>query len=183
MFGLLRYNRKKEVFENLAMPFIDWGRYYSLLVDSVMDGNFNSKEITGSGRAVNYFLGMSAGVVSVLLSSRIPYGTKKMIDLFEKEIVQGNLSPFDGEIRTRKGKLKGEGSGPLSAFQIVKMDWLNENVVGRIPSVDEFKDDARAFLEALGVEVEEPEETDGNDAAQSREAGRSENNEGSDYRG
>ena len=98
--------------------------------------------------------------------------------------MQGNLSPFDGEIRTRKGKLKAEGSGSLSAFQIVKMDWLNENVVGRIPSVDEFKDDARAFLEALGVEVEEPEETDGNDAADSREAeGRSKNNEGSDYRG
>lgn len=184
MFGLLRYNRKKENFENLAMPFIDWGRYYSLLVDSVLDGNFNSKEITGSGMAVNYFLGMSAGVVSVLLSARIPYGTKKMIELFEKEIVQGNLSPFDGEIHTRKGKLKGEGSGPLSAFQIVKMDWLNENVVGRIPAVNEFKDDARAFLEALGVEVEEPEETDGDDVSDGREPEEGGGNyEGSDYRG
>ena len=57
-----------------------------------MDGNFNSKEITGSGRAVNYFLGMSAGVVSVLLSSRIPYGTKKMIDLFEKRLCRESVA-------------------------------------------------------------------------------------------
>lgn len=158
LFGLLRYNRKKEKYENLAMPFIDWGRYYSILVDSVLDGKFNSRGLTGSGQAVNYFLGMSAGVVSVLLSSRIPYATKKLVDLFEREIVQGNLTPFDGEIRTKKGKLKGEGSASLDAFQIVKMDWLNENVVGKIPGVESFKDDARALLLALGVEAARAEE-------------------------
>ena len=64
------------------------------------------------------------------------------------------------------------------------MDWLNENVVGRIPAVNEFKDDARAFLEALGVEVEEPEETDGDDVSDGREPEEGGGNyEGSDYRG
>lgn len=158
LFGLFRYSPKKGDYENLAMPFIDWGRYYCLITESVMDGNFNSRELTKTGQAVNYFLGMSAEVVSVLFSSRVPYPVRKMADMFEKEMVQGRFSPFDGEIRTKKGRLKGADSGSLDMFQIVKMDWLNENVVGKIPGIGAFKEDARELLAALGVEAAKTEE-------------------------
>lgn len=170
-FGLLQYNDKKERYENLALPFVDWGKYYSLLIDSVLEGNFDSRELTGTGQAVNYFLGMSAGVVSVLLSSRIPYATKKLIDLLEKQLVEGIITPFDGEIHTKKGKLKGHTGGSLDTFQIVKMDWLNENVDGRIPGIEEFKEEAGKLLLTLGVEsvrkktgkrgLKSPERTEG----------------------
>jgi len=158
LFGLFRYNKKKEDYENLAMPFIDWGRYYCLITESVMAGNFDSREFTKTGQAVNYFLGMSDQVVSVLFSSRVPYPVRKMADVFEKEITQGRFSPFDGEIRTRKGRLKEADSGSLDMFQIVKMDWLNDNVIGRIPGIDAFKEDARELLSALGVGAARTEE-------------------------
>lgn len=158
LFGLFRYNKKKEDYENLAMPFIDWGRYYCLITESVMAGNFDSREFTKTGQAVNYFLGMSDQVVSVLFSSRVPYPVRKMADVFEEEITQGRFSPFDGEIRTRKGRLKEADSGSLNMFQIVKMDWLNDNVIGRIPGIDAFKEDARELLSALGVGAARTEE-------------------------
>ena len=162
LFGLFRYNRKKGDYENLAMPLIDWGRYYSLITESVMDGSFNSREFTKTGQAVNYFLGMSAKIVNVIFSSRVPYPVRKMAAVFEESIIQGRFSPFDGEIRTKRRKLKGADSAPLDMLQIVKMDWLNDNVIGKIPGVDAFKEDARELLSALGVEAarteEEPDE-------------------------
>ncbi|MBS6516894.1 MAG: BMP family ABC transporter substrate-binding protein [Clostridium sp.] len=153
LFGLFRYNQKKGDYENLAMPLIDWGRYYCLLIESVMDGNFNSREFTKTGQAVNYFFGMSAKVVSVFFSSRVPYPVRKLANVFEEEIIQGRFSPFDGEIRTKRGRLKGDDSGSLDMFQIVKMDWLNDNVIGKIPGIGAFKEDARELLSALGVEA------------------------------
>lgn len=158
LFGLFRYSQKKGDYENLAMPFIDWGRYYCLLTESVMDGNFDSREFTKTGQAVNYFLGMSAQVVSVIFSSRVPYSVRKMADVFEEAMIQGRFSPFDGEIRTKKGRLKGADSGSLDLFQIVKMDWLNDNVIGKIPGIDAFKEDAKELLSALGVEAARTEE-------------------------
>ena len=42
--------------------------------------------------------------------------------------------------------MKGADSGSLDLFQIVKMDWLNDNVIGKIPGIDAFKEDARELL-------------------------------------
>ena len=50
LFGLFRYSQKKGDYENLAMPFIDWGRYYCLLTESVMDGNLIPGSLQRQGR-------------------------------------------------------------------------------------------------------------------------------------
>ena len=78
---------------------------------------------------------------------------RKLANVFEEEIIQGRFSPFDGEIRKKRGRLKGDDSGSLDMFQIVKMDWLNDNVIGKIPGIGAFKEDARELLSALGVEA------------------------------
>lgn len=155
LFGLFRLPEGDGRAENLAMPLLDWGRYYELLVASVLEGSFNAKELTGSGQAVNYYFGMSAGVVDVICANRLPYATKKLAEVLRSEILYGDISPFYGEIHTKAGKLKEQDSRPLSYYDIVNMDWLNENIEGNIPDISEFKEDARRFIEALGVKEQE----------------------------
>ena len=157
LFGLIR-RTGRDTYENLALPVVDWGRYYELLVASVLEGSFYSRELTESGQAVNYFYGMSAGVVDVLCSKRIPYATEKLMKLIRSEIIHGDITPFYGEIRTRTGLLKDAGSGPLNYFDVVNMNWLNENIDGRIPPISEFSEDAMDFVRAFGVAGEQKEE-------------------------
>ena len=157
LFGLIR-RTGRDTYENLALPVVDWGRYYELLVVSVLEGSFYSRELTESGQAVNYFYGMSAGVVDVLCSKRIPYATEKLMKLIKSEIIHGDITPFYGEIRTRTGMLKDAGSGPLNYFDVVNMNWLNENIDGRIPPISEFSEDAMDFVRAFGVAAEQKED-------------------------
>lgn len=149
LFGLVHFDRKKRFYDTLAMPVIDWGRYYKLLAAS------DEREETRT-QAVNDYWGMSAGVVDVFCSNRIPYATKKLLSLFKNEIAKGAVSPFFGELHTNDGRIiKGATSGRLESRDIVRMDWLNENIDGEIPPVSAFKDDAAAFLEAFGVGLSE----------------------------
>ncbi len=43
----------------------------------------------------------------------------------------------------------------LQPDEIITMDWLAENVVGKIPDVDELTEDARALVEFQGIRVDE----------------------------
>lgn len=145
IFGLVRFDPQAKRYDSLAMPVIDWGRYYRLLAAS--DG-----QAENTGQAVNDYWGMSAGVVDVFCSSRIPCATKKLLSLLKNEIAKGDVSPFFGALTSNDGRvIKGERSGKLDSWDIVRMDWLNENVVGEIPPLSAFKADAAAFLEAFGV--------------------------------
>lgn len=150
LFGLLQYRKEQGDYKSLAMPVIDWGRYYELLVASVLSGSFFARELTETNQAVNYFYGMSAGVVDVFCSSSIPYQTRKLVQIFKNEIAHGDVFPFFGELHSRKGSIKTDGS-MLDYHQIVDMNWLNENIVGSIPEIDEFKEEAQGFVEAFGV--------------------------------
>ena len=37
-------------------------------------------------------------------------------------------------------------------MEVIKMDWLNENVIGEIPKIDALDDEAKATVKYSGVE-------------------------------
>ena len=43
----------------------------------------------------------------------------------------------------------------LGAEEIITMDWLAENVVGKIPKLDELTEDAQELVEFQGIIVDE----------------------------
>ena len=47
----------------------------------------------------------------------------------------------------------------LDIEDIIKMDWLCSNVVGKIPSKEELRERARPIVELKGVKQEENEDT------------------------
>ena len=53
---------------------------------------------------------------------------------------------------TRLSELKNKGEHEMKPSDIMKMDWLVDNVVGSIPPMSEFIDNAKMVVELKGVE-------------------------------
>lgn len=134
---------------NIALPVHNWGVLYGKLIDNILDGTFsqkNDKEI-----AVNYWWGLSAGVVDIICSNKVPDGTKKLVDTFKELIIKKEFTPFDGIIKSNDGVLRNEEGESMLPADVMKMNWLVEGVQGEIPWIGELKDEARSIVELKGV--------------------------------
>ena len=136
---------------HLAMPAVNWGRYYELIIRTILTGSWNARELTPKNRATGYWYGLSAGVIDVILSQRLPNSTKSLITVLKKSISDGTLHPFAGELRSQNGLILPEGAPPLSAEEIITMNWLCDNVRGSIPVIDEVAPSARGTVSVSGV--------------------------------
>ena len=117
----------------LAAPFVDWGAYYALIVESLLSGSWHDLPGGGVPRAVNYWYGMSAGVVDVCLWEGLPYYTRKMAAALRRGVSEGTIGPFDGELRAQGGRqVRPAGSPRLPDGEVVAMGWLNDNVDGSL---------------------------------------------------
>ncbi|MCC8045070.1 MAG: BMP family ABC transporter substrate-binding protein [Clostridiales bacterium] len=137
--------------QNLAMPLCHWGRFYEKLIRTIMDGTWKYDDDTG--KAINYWWGMSSGVVDVICSQNLPIGTKRLVDLLKNTISAGEFNPFSGTLYSQTGivKTQADWGDSLTPEQIVKMDWLAENVVGAIPEEYELTGQAKPVVAQQGV--------------------------------
>lgn len=149
-FGLYQLGKDGDV-ANLAMPMWHWGKYYELIVGSVLEGSWEAKDLTRKHQALNYWWGMSADVIEVILSGQLPYYSRKFIDILKKEVIAGDLSPFDGELRSQTAVIKKADAPRLTNEEIISMDWLNDNVIGEIPSLEELTEKAQEIVRVSGV--------------------------------
>ena len=136
---------------NLAAPILDWGRYYTLIVESILNGSYDNRELSQKDISTGYWYGMSAGVIDIILGRGLPYYTKKMAGMLREGIRSGRTSPFDGEIRSQAGTVKSADSARLSYKEVITMDYLNDNIIGTIPKVSEIADKAKETVQAIGV--------------------------------
>ena len=121
----------------IAMPVWNWGRYYELIVRSLLHGTWDETSDDSQVRAVNYWYGMSSGVIDIRYAPGLPYQTRKLVQLLRNGIVGGSINPFGGELHSQDSVVQIEGFPPLPSTQIVEMDWLADNVVGTIPQLDD----------------------------------------------
>ena len=137
--------------ENLAAPMQNWGRYYALIIESILTGAWESKSLTDKSHSLNYWYGISSGVIDVIYSKKLSYNTLKLLELLKDGLVKGTISPFDGELRSREGVVKTAGSDRLTYEEILSINWLNENVDGEIPPAWEMNDSAKKSVSVAGV--------------------------------
>ena len=78
---------------NLVMPLWNWGVFYEKMIQSILAGSYQSEE-NSEGRALNYWWGMSAGIVDVICSHHLPIGTTRLIELLKESICKGDFNPF-----------------------------------------------------------------------------------------
>lgn len=148
-FGI--YRIENGVTTNLAMPLWNWGIFYEKMIRSIMEGNYQNEE-NGERKALNYWWGMSAGVIDLICSNNVPTGVRRLVGHFKNDICSGSIVPFYGEIHSQDGTLKNGEEQEMKPEKIMKMDWLVENVIGRIPAIGELVDDAHSVVALKGVE-------------------------------
>ena len=122
-----------------------------------MQGNWGSTDSEKSSTPINYWWGLSAGVVDIILSERIPSGIRRLVETIRDLMINDKFASFTGEIFSQDGRRRCEDGKGLGIEDIIKMDWLLDNVIGEIPEIDRFKDRAKSIVEIKGVMT-----TDGN---------------------
>ena len=73
---------------NLAMPIWNWGVFYEKLLQSVLAGSYKA-EGQEQVKALNYWWGMSAGVIDLICSKHVPYGVKEACGSFKERYHKG----------------------------------------------------------------------------------------------
>ena len=124
-----------------------WGKFYEFVIRSIREGTWKDDK----SKAVNYWLGMDSGVIGLKISEWLPQGVTALAKLLRQEMCAGKLDPFARRIVARDGTVKNDGSRGFTPAELLKLDWLCENVVGEIPTFDELLPWAQPMVRELGI--------------------------------
>ncbi len=148
-FGVYQLQKDGTV-RNIAMPVWNWGIFYKKLIRSLLSGSWeNDSAGDGAVKAINYWWGMAAGVIDVVYTQALPDRTKHMVEVLKRSIKDGSLMVFEGLIHNQDGEVMVPEGSVLDTEKIVTMDWLVENVVGRIPSIEEVTEEAASAMNPI----------------------------------
>ena len=147
-FGLSHIGRDKT--DLLAVPVWKWGVYYEKILRSTLDKTIKS-EYVNTARALNYYWGMSAGVVDIEYAPALPLASRRYADFFRNSLISGAGKPFLTPFYTQSGEIVGSRQHELSLEQIIGMDYLVDNVIGNIPTYDELSPIGQETVDTVGV--------------------------------
>ncbi len=133
----------------LGSPIWVWGKFYEFVIRNIMNGGWKADK--GEGKAVNYWLGMDSGVIDLDLSRKLPAGVRQMAKILRYGLLSGQLDPFRRRIIAQDGSIKNDGTTTLTPEQLLRMDWLVENVVGAIPPFEEIELRSQPLIRELGI--------------------------------
>jgi len=134
---------------SLGSPVWMWGKFYEFVIRSILTGGWRNDK--GDTTALNYWLGMDSGVIDISLSDKLPEGVRQMAQLLRKGLIDGSLDPFQRKIRSQDGVLRSDGTHRFTPLQMLKMDWLCDNVLGSIPQFDEILPVSQTLVRELGL--------------------------------
>ena len=151
-YGLIRFTDNGEI-KNIASTIWDWGQMYERIIQSILNGGWKKEDNNSEGtKALNYWWGMSSGAIDILLSREVPSDIKRLVNLLKKAICKGEFNPFDGILTAQEGIVISDSEDSiLTPEDIMKMNWLNENVVGSIPKKEELLDTTLSLMELQGI--------------------------------
>ncbi len=134
---------------SLGSPVWAWGKCYEFVIRSILSGGWNHEK--GDSVALNYWLGMDSGVISLNLSDKLPAGVRQIANILETDLKNGTIDPFFREIITQSGEVVNDGTRRFTPEEILKMDWLCSNVIGSIPAFEEILPISRRMVRELGI--------------------------------
>ena len=133
----------------LGTPVWVWGKFYEFVIRSILAGGWKREK--GDSTAVNYWLGMDSGVIGVEYSPRLPEGIRQMAKILERGLQDGSLDPFRRKIIAQDGSVKNDGTHTLTPEELLRMDWLCENVIGSIPPFEDILPYSQTMVRELGI--------------------------------
>lgn len=135
----------------IGSPFWNWGDVYVHIVNNILCGGWDELDYKKSGKATNYWWGMSSGAVDITLNKSLPDGMTELVGILKNGIISGSIVPFHRRITAQGGRLINDGSRWLSPEEILYMDWLCDNVEGSIPQFDELLPIAKNLVRLQGI--------------------------------
>jgi len=157
-FGL--YHEQNGEIHNLAMPMWNWEKLYEGIVRSILSGAWTDDAASNADRALSYYMGMSTGAINLACSRKVPDRVHRLADLLRDRIRAGEFQPFVGPIHDQQGILRVERNAELSLQDIINMDYLVDNVIGRIPAIDELTQVAQTLVSLQGVRATQSHESE-----------------------
>lgn len=152
-YGLYKVDENDNI-TNIAFPEWKWGKYYELIVQTILNGAWNAESDEAKNKAINYWWGMTSDVIDVrLVDENINYTTKKLMSGIKRAIENDLCHPFEGELWSQDKLIKEAHTPKLSNEEIINMNWLADNVIGTIPSFDELTEHAQKTVKANGMPI------------------------------
>lgn len=106
-------------------PTLNWGPYYVDVVQSVIDGTWES------GR---YYGGLAEGMVDLApFGKNVPEDIVEKVEAKKQELIDGSFEVFTGPILDQTGELRVEEGSSMSQDEILSMDWFVQGIKGTIP--------------------------------------------------
>ena len=133
---------------SLGSPVWLWGKFYEYVIRGILSGGWKNEK---GAAALNYWLGMDSGVIDISLSDKLPEGVRQLASLLRRGLIEGTLDPFGRRIVSQDGSLRSDGTHRFSPEELLKMDWLCDNVLGSIPSYDEILPVSQPLVRELGL--------------------------------
>ncbi len=153
-YGLYRIADEGSLID-VATPIWHWGKFYELLIRSAMSDSWRQDDMNSDYKALNYWWGISSGILDVISSRKLYSGTEKLIQLLRQSIIQGSFHPFQGILRSQTEVIQSDPEKTLSPIDIITMDWLNENVIGHIPALEEITPATQEIMRFQGIGSQE----------------------------
>ena len=140
--------------QSLALPCWNWGRFYVQVVQSIFNGSWDALAKGQNDQAINYWWGMSSGMIDIHFSEGLPEGLHRLAEHLCHDLRGGWFDPFHCRITDQNGVLRNDGNHRFSPEEILHMDWLCENVDGRIPAIHDLRPEAVDTAKILAIHPE-----------------------------
>ena len=148
-YGLYRQLADGQI-ENIATSICHWGKVYELIIRSIIEKTWNEEAGKNKNQALNYWWGLSSGVLEIVYSQKLPDGTKNLVNLLTEMIRRREFSPFQFTWTRQDGTVTNEAGKRLEPEEIFRMNYLASNVQGKIPELDELKEGVKEFVRLQG---------------------------------
>jgi len=132
----------------LSAPCWNWGIFYERCVRSILSGEWNYSEDAAS---ISYWWGMDSGVMDIALADRLPAGVVQLAKILKKNIINGGIEIFKTVMTDQNGIVRNDGTHSMKPEEIMKIDWLLDNVDGEIPPFEKLLPMAKNLTRILGV--------------------------------
>lgn len=129
VFSLVcRIDETGEPLDYLAAPQWDWGRFYTEIVSSYLNGSLDILHFIDRGdpNVTGFWWGLGAGLLRFLTSDAISSSNSQLLHFMRSAIARDRFNPFYGPLRDLQGKLRINNETTLRPYEILNMEWLCE---------------------------------------------------------
>ena len=133
--------------------------YFCKMLEACFDGRKASLHLLDSRRLAEpgWF---RSNAIDLVCSRKVPDRVRRLADLLHERIRAGEFLPFVGPIFDQQGVQRLNENAELDLQDIIRMDYLIDNVIGRIPTIDELTPVAQTLVSLQGVRAAQSREND-----------------------